>query len=224
MRAKSLGRRVAVTWPFQKRCSSAILASSQSHHVPFLPTRSDEVAGRDRTVVDDPLVHLLDEAGAPLAQRPVAPPLVIAGHLPAMEVIVGHVDVRRLVHPVLEHLAGLGGIGDHGARVRAESGEQRQLLAAHQDVDRVDLDQTHPIEHAAEVTTIDAPLRARVGEALRGERDAARRRQRDLLGGHRAQSATVMVTELITTSVRGRSLRSVSTRCIASTISRPFTT
>jgi len=39
-----------------------------------------------------------------------------------------------------------------------------------------------------------------------------------------AQSATVMVTELMTTSLRGRSLRSVSTFCIASTMSRPLTT
>ena len=38
------------------------------------------------------------------------------------------------------------------------------------------------------------------------------------------QSATVMVTELITTSVRGRSPRSVSTRCIASMTSSPLTT
>ena len=58
------------------------------------------------------------------------------------------------------------GIGDQAARVRPEPGEQRQLLAAHQHVDRVDLDQPDAVEHAAEVTPVDTSLRPGIGEAL----------------------------------------------------------
>ena len=47
----------------------------------------------------------------------------------------------RDVGPVLEQLAGGDGVGDQRARVRAEAGEQRQLVAAHEHVDRVDLDE-----------------------------------------------------------------------------------
>ena len=180
MRAKSV-RRVTVTRPVQNRCSSATLASSQSHHVPFLPTRSDRSPDATGPLVGDPAVHLLDVAGTPLLEREVARPLVLAVHPPAVQVVVSHVDVRRLVHPVLEQLTGRGGIGDERARVRAEPGEQRQLLAAHQHVDRVDLDQADPVEHAAQVPAIDPALRARVGEALRAEGDATRRGERDLL-------------------------------------------
>ena len=72
----------------------------------------------------------------------------------------------------------VGGVGDQAARVRPEPGEQRQLLAAHQHVDRVDLDQPDPVEHPAQVAAVDPPRRAGIGEALRGERDAARRRKR----------------------------------------------
>ena len=86
-------------------------------------------------------------------------------------VVVGG-DVRRHVHPVLEQVTPLGGVVDVGARVRAEAGEQRQLLAAHEHVDRVDLDHADAVEHTAEVATIDATGRARIGETLRRDGDA----------------------------------------------------
>ena len=63
-----------------------------------------------------------------------------------------------LVHPVLEQLAGGAGVVDQRPRVRAEAGEQRQLLAANQHVDRVDLDQSDAVEHAPEMAPIDAPV------------------------------------------------------------------
>ena len=51
--------------------------------------------------------------------------------------------MRGDVHPVLEQLAVVGRVGQQRARVRAEPAEQHQLLAAGDDVDRVDLDQAH---------------------------------------------------------------------------------
>ena len=82
---------------------------------------------------------------------------------------MGHVDVRRLVHPVLEHLPALRGVGDHRARMGPETGEQGKLLTTHQDIDGVDLDEPHPIEHLSEVAPINPPVRTRVGETLRAE-------------------------------------------------------
>ena len=94
-----------MTRPFQKRCSSATLASSQSHQVPFLPTRSrDHRRRRPSSLIRG---NLFDVAGTPVRQCEVARPLVLTGHPPTMEVVVGHVDMRGLVHPVLEDLAGL---------------------------------------------------------------------------------------------------------------------
>ncbi len=57
------------------------------------------------------------------------------------------------------------------ARVDAQPGEQRELLAAHQDVDRIDLDETHAIEHPAQVPTVDPTGGPRFGEALGPQRD-----------------------------------------------------
>ena len=53
-----------------------------------------------------------------------------------------------------------------------ESGEDRQLLRAHEHVDRVDLDQADAVEHAAQVPAVDAALRPGIGQPLRGEADA----------------------------------------------------
>ena len=44
--------------------------------------------------------------------------------------------------------------------MRAEPREQRQLLRAHEDVHRVDLDQPDAVEHPAHVAAVDAPGRA----------------------------------------------------------------
>ena len=65
-------------------------------------------------------------------------------------------DDRRDVGPVLEQLAVVDGVGEHRARVRAEAGEQRQLLAAHEHVHRVDLDHVDAVEHLAQVAAVDA--------------------------------------------------------------------
>ena len=53
-----------------------------------------------------------------------------------------------------------------------------QLLTANQNVDRIDLNQTHTTEYTTEMPTIDSAGRARFTETLRGERDPPRLRQR----------------------------------------------
>ena len=113
--------------------------------------------------------------------------------------------------------------------MRPEPREQRQLLAAHEHVDRVDLDEAHPVDDPTEMTAVDAARRPRVVETLGGERDATGLRLRDDSGSRhrgrrgRQSSATVMAIELITTSVFGLSPPPVGTLCIVSRTSRPFT-
>ncbi len=93
--------------------------------------------------------------------------------------------MRGLVDPVFEQLAGRGGIGDQRSGMRPEAGEQRQFLAAHQDVDRIDLDQTDPVEDLAQMSPIDPPSRAPIGEALGAQRDSPRLLQGEMLSRQR---------------------------------------
>jgi hypothetical protein len=83
-------------------------------------------------------------------------------------------DVRCLVTPVFEQLAIGRGLRQQVPWVGTEAGEQRQLLGAHQDIHRVDLDEPHAIENPPRVTAIDPGVRSRVGEALRRESDPPR--------------------------------------------------
>lgn len=57
--------------------------------------------------------------------------------------------------------------------MRSEPGEQREFLAAHQDIHRIDLDDPHLIEHATQVTSIDPAGGTGIGETLRRERDTS---------------------------------------------------
>ena len=120
----------------------------------------------------------------------------------------GH--VRGLVHPVLEQLAHRSGIGDERPWMRSEAREQRQFLTAHEHIHRVDLDEPHVVELPPEVAAIDTAGGPRRGKTLSRQCKPARLGDAERLG----QSATVMVTELMTTSTLGRSLRSVATCCI----------
>jgi hypothetical protein len=87
--------------------------------------------------------------------------------------------------PVFEQL-GLAAPGqpvEQVARVGPEAGEDRQVVRADQHVDRVDLQQPHPVDHPAQVPGVDPAGRPRLGEALGGECDPAR-----LAGGERLRS------------------------------------
>ena len=60
------------------------------------------------------------------------------------------------------------------AVVRTEAGEEREVVAARQHVDAVDLDDADPVDDALDVTHGGREgLRARVEEALGGDRDPA---------------------------------------------------
>ena len=72
-RAKSDARRVAVNWPFQNRCSSATLPSSQSHHWPFFPRCRAHSRSGHRSVrrnVVDTRATLLRFSSAPFDGAP----------------------------------------------------------------------------------------------------------------------------------------------------------
>ena len=64
-----------------------------------------KIARRDRAVNFDAVVHLFDVVRTPFVEGEVTRPLVLEAHLPTMELIVSHVDVRGLVNPILEQLA-----------------------------------------------------------------------------------------------------------------------
>jgi len=83
-------------------------------------------------------------------------------------------QVAGLVHPVLEQLSVARRVVDQGPRVGTQPCEEWELLAADEDVDRVDLDQPDPVEHTPEVTAVDSPGRARIGETLGAEREPPR--------------------------------------------------
>jgi hypothetical protein len=55
----------------------------------------------------------------------------------------------------------------------SETGEQWQFFAAREDVYGIDLDQTNSFKYLANMSTIDATSRPRIGESLRRENDAA---------------------------------------------------
>ena len=89
---------------------------------------------------------------------------------------------RRLVRPELEQsalaLAPPGEAIEKVAVVVAQPREQRQVMGARQDVDRIDLQQAQPIDRALDVAGVGGARGTRRAEALRGERDAAGRGSR----------------------------------------------
>ena len=146
-----------------------------------------QLAGHDRPPLRHHLVHGLDVAGPLLAHADHAAPRPLrrSRHLPAEQPVVLDRDVRRLVAPVLEQLAVGRRSREQVPRVRTEAGEQRQLLRAHEDVHRVDLDEPDPVHHPPQVAAVHPAGRARVGEALRGQRHPPGLRAGEGERGHR---------------------------------------
>ncbi len=128
-----------------------------------------EVGRRDRPELTDPVEHLVEELRAAVAETVDAVPLVGPIHAPAEQAVLRARRDRRHVRPVLEQLAVVEGGGEHRPGVRAEASEQRQLLAAHEHVHRVDLDDPDAAEHPAQVAPVDAPRRPALGQALGGD-------------------------------------------------------
>ena len=82
---------------------------------------------------------------------------------------------RRLVRPVLDHppRRDVAGAVEQTTVIRAESGEEGQVLAAHDDVDAVDLHDRHRVDDALQVARA-GQQGARAGETLGRQRDAPR--------------------------------------------------
>ncbi len=113
--------------------------------------------------------HHVEDGALVRGQGPCHLAAAMAIHPPAPQRQVGGRQDARHVRPVLEQLAGRHRVGDERARVRPEAGEQRQLVAAHEHVHRIDLDDADLVEHAPQVSAVDAAGGPRLGEALRGE-------------------------------------------------------
>ena len=154
-------RRVTLTAPRANSVSSATLASSQPHHVPGLRTRpstsptaigpTTRTCSRTRSTMPGcRCVKWLAHGPSASSCHPPAPQRQVLGR-----------HVGGDVGPVLEQLAGGDGVGDQRARVGAEAGEQRQLVAAHEHVDGVDLDEADVVEDAPEVLAGDPAGRPR---------------------------------------------------------------
>jgi len=131
------------------------------HPLPLLPDGLAGFATRDRAIELDAFQHFVEEARTTLLEIPVATPLVVTAHLPAQQVVQFGRHVAGLVNPILEQLARGRRLRDQGARMWAQTREQWQFLAAHQHVDRVDLDEADPVEHAPRVAAVDPARRAR---------------------------------------------------------------
>jgi hypothetical protein len=97
-------------------------------------------------------------------------------HPPAEQRLQIHPDQRRLVAPELEQLPrrAVGRPLQQRRRIRPQAAVERQEVGALQHVHRIHLDQVQPAQHAAQVAHVGRATGRRVGEALRGQRDAAR--------------------------------------------------
>ena len=105
-------------------------------------------------------------------------PGVLARHAPAQQRMALDRMQGCLVAPVLEHLAAAPQPPAQGvAVVRAEAGEEHQLVAAGDHVDRVELHGGQPVEHPPEMAPIHPTPGTRVGEpwAASATRRASRR-------------------------------------------------
>ena len=104
---------------------------------------SRDVPRGDRTVIGDALQRATHECLVLVVERGESPvtsatrPCSV--HLPAKERVKIDVQVCRGVAPILEYLTLLRRLRDRRSIVCPEPGEQRQLLTAHEDVHRVDL-------------------------------------------------------------------------------------
>ena len=129
--------------------------------------------------------HLAAEGGTVAPEpRDVAPGAVAvlrALHAPAQQWLALDRHQRRLVTPVLEQLspaAAIGGCVQQRHGVRAEPGEQRQVVRPDEHVDRVDLQQAERAHGADYVGLDDVPTGALAAKPLRRERDPPRLGQR----------------------------------------------
>ena len=150
-----------------------------------------DLARLERAVGLDRLVDGVEDVG-PVVERvaePAALPLLVVAHPPAEQRPVLHRQQARLVDPVLDHRAAppLRGRLRPGQRVegvavvRAEPGEQRRVVRAHGDVDRVELQEAEVARGRREGGAARPALAGGAPEALGGDGRAPRLGGRHLL-------------------------------------------
>ena len=155
------------------------------------PPRPGALAGviERRDVQRAVLTHLVEHGRdvARLAHLEFTDALATAAllHAVAKERVAAGRDERGGVAPVLEELtAAVRHLIEQFHAVGAEPREERHVVRAHQHVDGVDLQHPGAVEHASQVAHVDATRRARLGEALRGERDATSLCEREISRRH----------------------------------------
>lgn len=95
------------------------------------------------------------------------------------------------VEPVLEQFTTLvGRFIQQRARVRTQSGKQRQVVGAFKHVDRVDLENRHSRNNPTEVADVDPAGGRRVGKTLGSESDPASLSNREFLAHARSVHST----------------------------------
>ena len=137
--------------------------------------------------------HLVEHPGDQLgllagdAHHAAPGEIVRLGHPPSEQRLQVDGDQRRLMPPELEQLTRLavGRAVEQLGRVRTQAAVKRHVVGPLQHVDRVHLDQVQPAQHSPQVAQVGGATRFGVGEALRGQRDAAGLRHGEGLGhGH----------------------------------------
>ena len=190
-RRSKCGRRpAAVTRPAAKRYSSAGLPSRQPHHgPPFSPPSSSSLGG-ERAAFRDLLVGPPRRTRRTVPSRRLAAPRPRARSAPSASATAGAASIGRndATWPQYSNISpvALDVLLEQRPRVRAEPGEERELVRAGQHVDRVDLHHAQPVEDPRQMAAGDRPGRRRIDEPLR-------RRVRPAAPGPRQPQATAAV-------------------------------
>ena len=172
-------RRADVIRPDQNRNSNARLPSDQLHH--GSPRRERlllHLAGRHRAT----LRHRRPAPARPARGAPARPGCMLpqaSSWARCMRqrssgcVATGSSDASWPQYSNSRRGAYQAALSTSSSGIRPEPAEQRQVVAAGEHVDRVDLQQADLLQHAPQGVAA-GPRRAAVGEALRGQRDPAR--------------------------------------------------
>ncbi len=81
------------------------------------------------------------------------------------------------MRPIFEQAADAATVGpgiEMGALIGAEPREERQIMGADEDVDRIDLQQAEPLDGPAQAAPFGHDVGPRVGKTLRRKGEAAR--------------------------------------------------
>ena len=86
---------------------------------------------------------------------PGTPAVARIVHSPPQQPVHRRPKMGSLMSPVLEEVTRVGHTRHQVARVGSEARQQCEFLGSTHDVDRIDLDHTHPVQHPPTMATID---------------------------------------------------------------------